>query len=88
MNENEIMVNEEPNDALATDRPIEERTQMSTATAMLIGSGLTLAVIVGVKKGKKLLAKIRAKKEASKKENDSDVIDIEEDDVRDITDAE
>lgn len=88
MNENEIMVNEEVNDVVAIDGPIEERTQMSTGTAMLIGSGLTLAVIVGVKKGKKLLAKIRAKKEASKKENDSDVIDIEEDDVRDITDAE
>lgn len=86
MNENEIMVNEVNDNVAETYEPTEERTQISTGTAMLIGSGLTLALIVGVKKGKKLLDKLKAKKEASKKEKDSAVIDIDEDEVRDVTD--
>lgn len=74
MNENEIMVNEE---VIEEPEVVEENDSgMSTGLAMLIGSGLTLAVIAGVKQGKKIMAKIKAKKEAAKATEDSEVIDV------------
>lgn len=72
MNENEIMVNEE---VMEEPEVIEESSGMSTGLAVLIGSGLTLAAIAAVKKGKKVWDKIKAKKEAKKAE-EFNVIDI------------
>lgn len=63
MNENEIMTKNE--EVIEEPEVIEEeRSQMSPGVAMLIGSGLTLAGIAVVKKGKKVWAKIKAKKNA------------------------
>lgn len=81
MNENnEIMemneVNEEP------EVIEEERSEMGTGLAMLIGAGLTIAAIAAVKKGRKVWAKIKAKKEAASETEESKVIettcDVEE----------
>lgn len=73
MNENEIMVNEE---VIEEPEVINEETGMSTGMAMLIGSGLTLAIIAGIKQGKKIMDKIKAKKEQPKEAEDSKVIEI------------
>ena len=63
MNENEVILNTE----VTTEPEVqEETTGMSTGMAMLIGSGLTIATIALVKKGKKAAGKFLAKRKAAK----------------------
>lgn len=69
MENNEIMINEDYdviNDVIAE----EEGSGMSTGMAMLMGAGLTLAVGGAVKLGKWAYAKLKAKKEFRKPENE------------------
>lgn len=77
MNENEIM---EMNEVEVTEEPevVEEHTGIGTGLAMLIGSGLTLAAIAAVKKGKKVWERYKAKKEVAEVTGDeAETIDIE-----------
>lgn len=57
MRNDEIEVVEEPEEVT------DGRSGMPTGLAMLIGSGLTLAIVAGVKKAKKVFDKHKAKKE-------------------------
>lgn len=59
----------------------EEGSGVSTGVAMLIGAGLALAVGAGVKLGKKVCAKIKAKKELRKP--DKEII-VDEEDLEDV----
>lgn len=58
---------------------VEEENGISTGLAMLIGSGLTLAAIAGVKKLKKVRENRKAKKSEIDKDKDGNVIDITDD---------
>lgn len=62
-----VEVNEEP----AVEVEVEE-SGMSTGMAMLLGSGLTLAIIAGVKKGREAWARHKARK--AEIESDATVI--------------
>lgn len=68
---NEMVELVEVNETPETEVEVEE-TGMGTGMAMLIGSGLTLAVMAGVKKGRELWAKHKAKKSVI--EADAEVI--------------
>ena len=68
---NEMVELVEVNETPETGVEVEE-TGMGTGMAMLIGSGLTLAVMAGVKKGRELWAKHKAKKSVI--EADAEVI--------------
>ena len=77
--EDEIMNTEEimnEDDAIETE---SEETGMGTGMAMLIGAGLTLAVGAGIKVGKKVHAKIKAKKELRKPDDDEEIEVTDED---------
>ena len=81
MENNEIMNYEEievMDDAVVADGG----SGVSTGVAMLIGAGLALAVGAGVKLGKKVYAKIKAKKELHKP--DKDII-VEDSDIEYVT---
>ena len=78
MNE-ELMTNDEIEVVGEPEEVMDERSGMPTGLAMLIGGGITLAVVAGVKKVKKLLANRKAKKaeeentvEESKEESKSE----------------
>ena len=58
MDEKDLMMEEVAEDA--AEEIAKVKTGMSTPMAMLIGSGLTLAAIVGYKQLKKIIAKKRA----------------------------
>lgn len=58
MDEKDLMMEEVVEDA--AEEIAKVKTGMSTPMAMLIGSGLTLAAIVGYKQLKKIIAKKRA----------------------------
>ena len=58
MDEKDLMMKEVVEDA--AEEIAKVKTGMSTPMAMLIGSGLTLAAIVGYKQLKKIIAKKRA----------------------------
>ena len=58
MNYDEAMETEVENDIVET-----EDSGMSTGVAMLIGAGLTAASVAAVKLGKKVIAKLKARKE-------------------------
>lgn len=63
--ENEEMMNYEDMDSEVETAEVEsEDSGIGTGAAMLIGAGLTIAVAAAVKFGKKVYAKIKAKKEA------------------------
>lgn len=57
--------------------PAEENDDsgMSTGAAMLVGSGLTLLGLAAVRAGRKVYAKIKAKKEAS--DPDDEIVEAE-----------
>lgn len=74
--ENEVTEN-------ATD--VATNSGMSTAVAMLIGSGLTLATIAVVKKVKKVIANHKAKKEL---ENEEALCNEFEAEYEDVTESE
>lgn len=79
---NELMVVENENDEI---EEYSEESRMSTGLAMLIGSGLTLATVAGVK----LFKNWRANKKKNKEEcEDSEVeveVEVEPDEVVDET---
>lgn len=78
---------EERNELVTTEEIIEKttgRSGMGTGLAMLIGGGLTLAVIVGGKKLRKVWLNHKAKKEQDVEEFD-DYFDEEFDDSRETT---
>lgn len=80
--ENEMMNYEEtePDD----DIEIEEDSGMGTGVAMLIGAGLTVAAAAAVKFGKKAYAKIKAKKELRKPDDDN-VVEVSDEDIDRVT---
>ena len=76
MENNEIMNYDEieiMDDAVVAD----ERSGIGTGSAMLIGAGLALVVSAGFKLGKKVYAKIKAKKEL-RKPNKEIIVDDED----------
>ena len=75
-----VETNEDP---ITTEVEVEE-SGMGTGLAMLIGSGLTLAVLAGVRKGKELWSKHKAKKAAIE---DDAVVIIENGDEVDPSDT-
>ena len=77
--ENEIM-NYEEMEVIEVEPGLEEKSGMSTGTAMLIGAGLTLAVTAGVKLVKKGIAWAKAKL-AEKKADEAEDEDQSADDV-------
>lgn len=83
--ENEIMdYEEEVMDPEVETTDVEsEETGMGTGVAMLIGAGLTAAVVAAVKLGKKAFAKIKAKKELEAAD-ESDFVQAD-DEVQDAT---
>lgn len=63
---------------------VEESSGMSTGLAMAIGGALALATAAGIKKLKKVWDKRKLKKELAEDVEDSNVIDISEDDVEEV----
>lgn len=59
--ENEELVNYEEMDPEVETEP--EDSGMSTGVAMMIGAGLAVAATAAIKLGKKIISKIKAKKE-------------------------
>ena len=84
MNENEIMMNEE---VIENPEIIEEEGNGNNlGLGILIGSGLTLAVIAIVKKGKVAYSKLKERRRMSKpKDAQFEVIDEDIEDVGDET---
>ena len=80
MENNEIM-NYEDIEVMDDEIVAEEKTGMSTGTAMLIGAGLTLAVTAGVKMAKKAWAKYKAHKELKKPDKE---IQVEPEDIEEV----
>lgn len=81
MNENEMMnIN---NEEIENDVVVEEDSGIGTGLAMLIGSGLTLAGIAGVKAFKKVWKKHKAKKIL-----ETEVVDLDEEDIEAIDELE
>ena len=83
---NKLMVDENENDEIEEySEEYSEESRMSTGLAMLIGSGLTLATVAGVK----LFKNWRANKKKNKEEcEDSEVeveVEVEPDEVVDET---
>lgn len=69
--ENEEMMNyEEMDPEVETVETESDDSGIGTGLAIAIGAGLTLAVTAGIKLGKKLIAKAKAKKEAKDAEAD------------------
>ena len=60
---------------------VEDEKSLSTAGAMLIGAAATAATVAVVKLGKKVIAKVKARK--AKTENDIVVELVDEDDEED-----
>lgn len=84
--ENEVMEYEEAMEPETYDVETEsDNSGLGTGAAMLIGAGLTLAVGAAVKLGKKVYAKIKAKKEQDKEEDDHDFVVATDEDFNDAT---
>ena len=79
METNEIM--EIENNEVMEDEIVEDEKSLSTAGAMLIGAAATAATVAVVKLGKKVIAKVKARK--AKTENDIVVELVDEDDEAD-----
>lgn len=75
MDEKDLMMEEVVEDA--AEEIAKVKTGMSTPMAMLIGSGLTLAAIVGYKQLKKIIAKKRAMEQEEPIVVDSTAMDVE-----------
>lgn len=80
MENNEIMINDEI-EAMDDEIVADSGSGMGTGMAMLIGAGLAFAVGGAVKLGKKVYAKIKAKKEL--KQPDKEVL-VEEEDLEEL----
>ena len=80
MNE-ELMTNDETEVVGEPEEVMDERSGMPTGLAMLIGGGITLAVVAGVKKVKNVLDKRKAKNEEPVmvvSDNENEIIEEEE----------
>lgn len=84
--ENEVMSYEEEimEPEVEFDEVGTENSGLSTGLAMLIGAGLTAASIAAVKLGKKVYAKIKARKEL-RQPDEGDVIEVTDEDLMDVT---
>lgn len=84
--ENEIMnYEEEMNPEVETYEMESENSGLSAGVAMLIGAGLTAASIAAVKLGKKLYAKIKAKKEAEDYADEHDFVVPSDEEIENVT---
>lgn len=81
---NEMIELVETNEPEVVDVEVEE-SGMSTGVAMLIGSGLTLAVMAGVKKGREWWKKHKAKR--AEIEAEAEVIGNADDDSETASEA-
>ena len=81
METNEIMNVDLDNDEIMDVEVVEDDKSLSTAGAMLIGAAVTAATVAVVKLGKKVIAKVKARK--AKTENDIVVELVDEDDEAD-----
>ena len=80
MNE-ELMTNDEIEVVGEPEEVMDEPSGMPTGLAMLIGGGITLAVVAGVKKVKNVLVKRKAKNEEPVmvvSDNENEIIEEEE----------
>lgn len=82
--ENNEMMNYEETKPEVDDIEIEEDSGMGIGIAMLIGAGLTVAAAAAVKFGKKAYAKIKAKKEL-RKPDDDDFVEVTDEDIDRVT---
>lgn len=83
--ENEIMNYEEAmGNEVETYEMESEHSGLSTGVAMLIGAGLTAASVAAVKLGKKLYAKIKAKKEAEGYADEHDFVVPSDDEIENV----
>lgn len=78
MEENKVIETVEV-EAVEGDVVTVEKSGMSTGLAMLVGAGLTLATIAGVKIAKKAYAKRKKVKELEAEQDFEDEDDFEED---------
>lgn len=60
----------------------DEGTNLGTGAGMLIGAGLTLAVLSAIKLGKKVYTKIKAKKELRQPD---EVVEPTDEQIREVT---
>ena len=82
MEEMNITTCENVEEELETMEPIDEETEktgLGTIPAMLIGSGITLAAIVGVKKLKQIWPRLKARREKSKNPVEAEVVEVSDD---------
>ena len=80
MEEKNITTYEE--EEMETMEPIDEekdKTGLSTPVAMLIGSGITLAAIAGVKKLKKIWPKLKERRKKSKNLVEVEAVEVSDD---------
>lgn len=77
--ENEIMEYEEAMDDIDVIETEPESSGVSAGVAMLIGAGVTAVSIAAVKLGKKLIAKVKARKEA-RESDEHDFVDVSDED--------
>lgn len=84
--ENEIMNYEEEvmEPEFEIDEVEREESGMSAGVAVLIGAGVTAAGIAAVKLGKKLYAKIKARKELRQPDED-EIVEVTDEDIMDVT---
>lgn len=84
--ENEIMEYEDEvmDPEVETTEVESEDTGISTGVAMLIGAGLTVAATAAIKLSKKVIAKIKAKRELEHTDEE-DFVDSDEEDVQNVT---
>ena len=62
---------------------VERDSGMSAGVAVLIGAGVTAAGIAAVKLGKKLYAKIKARKELRQPDED-EIVEVTDEDIMDV----
>lgn len=86
MDEKDLMMEEVVEDA--AEEIAKVKTGMSTPMAMLIGSSLTLAAIVGYKQLKKIIAKKRAMEQEEPIVVDSTATDVETESEEEEKDSE
>ena len=85
MENEEMMSYEEMNPEVEMTEAESEESGMGTGVAMLIGAGLTLAVTAGIKLGKKLIAKAKAKKEEKETADDHDFVVPSDEEISNVT---
>lgn len=77
--ENEYMNEEVMETEVETEEVKTERTGISTGKVLLIGAGLAVATAAAVKFGRSVYAKVKAKRELRKADEDDAVEETDED---------